>query len=238
MLLLLSMAKRAYGQYCGLARALEFVGERWAMLIIRDLLVGPRRFTDLKNGLPKIPTNILSTRLRELETHGIVRRRVPPRPAVGVLYELTEYGAELEPVMLSLGAWGARSLGDPAAGEIVTSDSLIMALRSTFRAEAARGRRLAVELRCGGHTLHGIVDNGALRTAAGALPGADIVIEAGPELWHLMAGELTPERAVSDGLVRVTGNAKLLDQFVEIFRVDPTQPALPHHAAATATANA
>ncbi len=105
------MAGRAYGQYCGLARAVELVGERWALLIVRDLLVGPKRFTDLRRGLPRIPTNILSARLKELERSGIVQRRVLPRPAAGVVYELTAYGGELEEVVLRLGRWGRNRSG-------------------------------------------------------------------------------------------------------------------------------
>src|ERR671931_2934804 len=95
--------RRAYGQYCGLARAVEVVGERWALLIVRDLLVGPKRFTDLRRGLPRIPTNVLAERLRELEDAGVVRRRVLPRPAGSVVYELTDYGSELEDVVMRLG---------------------------------------------------------------------------------------------------------------------------------------
>src|SRR4051812_12929276 len=111
------MAKRAYGLFCGLSRALELVGERWALLIIRDLLIGPKRFTDLHRGMPKIPTNILSTRLRELEANGIVRRAILPRPSNAIVYELTEYGRELDVVVMGLDKWGARSLGDYQPGD-------------------------------------------------------------------------------------------------------------------------
>src|ERR1700736_888902 len=127
------MRTRAYGQFCGLARALEIVGERWAMLIVRDLLVSPKRFTDLHRGFPRIPTNVLASRLKELETAGVVRRRLLPRPAGSIIYELTEYGAELEDTVVHLGRWGAKSLGDPRCEEIITADSLVMAMRSTFR---------------------------------------------------------------------------------------------------------
>ena len=99
------MSRRAYGQYCGFARALELVGERWALLIVRDLLVGPRRFTDLRHGLPRIPTNVLAERLKELEEAGIVQRRVLPRPQSAVVYELTPYGANLEESVMALGRW-------------------------------------------------------------------------------------------------------------------------------------
>ena len=105
------MAARSYGQYCGVTTAVELVTERWALLIIRDLLVGPRRYTDLKQGLPKIPTNILSARLKELQEGGVIRRI--PLARCGLVYELTEYGRELEPIVLALGRWGFRSMGEP-----------------------------------------------------------------------------------------------------------------------------
>src|SRR4030081_1271121 len=141
------MTTRSYGQLWGFARAVELVGERWALLVVRDLVLGPKRFTDLRRGLPRIPTNILSVRLKELEDSGIVRRRVLPRPASGVVYELTEYGQDLDDIVLRLGLWGARSLGDPRPEEIVTTDSLILALRATFLPEAARELRASYELR-------------------------------------------------------------------------------------------
>src|SRR3954451_22104697 len=102
------MTTKTYGQYCGVARALELVGERWALLIVRDLLVGPKRYTDLRAGLPKIPTNVLATRLKELESAGLVERRVQPRRSGAIVYELTPYGLELDMVVLALGRWGAR----------------------------------------------------------------------------------------------------------------------------------
>src|SRR5215470_12122790 len=112
--------RRDYKQYCGLARALELVGERWALLIIRDLAVHPRRYTDLLDGLPGIPTNVLSTRLKELEQAGVIERRVAPAPQRGILYALTSDGHDLEPAVHALGRWGASHLGDPRPGEPVT----------------------------------------------------------------------------------------------------------------------
>ncbi|HEX2172765.1 MAG TPA: helix-turn-helix domain-containing protein [Dehalococcoidia bacterium] len=215
------MTKRAYGQFCGLARALEVVGERWALLIIRDLLVGPRRFTDLRRGLPRIPTNILSDRLKELEDAGVVRRRALPRPSGSIVYELTPYGEELEDIVLGLGRWGARSLGEPRPEEIVTADSLIMALRTTFDPRAAQGLQVSYELHLGEVVIHARVDDGTLRVAEGPLPGADLVIEAGPALRALMAGEIRPDEAIESGLVRLTGDPDLLTRFVEIFHILP-----------------
>jgi len=108
------MAARDYGQYSGITQALELVGERWAMLIVRDLLVGPRRYGELAAGLPRIPSNILAARLKELQAAGVIRR--VPRSRV-IVYELTPYGHELEPVVLALGAWGFKTMGDPRAGK-------------------------------------------------------------------------------------------------------------------------
>jgi DNA-binding HxlR family transcriptional regulator/putative sterol carrier protein len=213
------VARREYGQFCGLARALELVGERWALLIVRDLLVGARRYSDLRRGLPRIPTNILAQRLKELEASGIVRRRLLPRPDGPVVYELTEHGADLEPAVVQLSRWGARSLGYPRPGEIVTSDSLVMALRTTFRPDGARGLRARFELRLGDIVVHASVGAGRVTAQAGPAVDPDLVIETGPALSDLLAGKLTPAKAVRTGTVRLTGDAKLLDRFVAAFPI-------------------
>ncbi|MGH2586315.1 MAG: winged helix-turn-helix transcriptional regulator [Dehalococcoidia bacterium] len=215
------MTPRTYGQYCGLARALELVGERWTLLIIRDLLVGPKRFTDLRRGLPRIPTNLLSARLKELEQAGIVQRRLLPRPTASIVYELTEYGKALDHVVLELGRWGAQSLGEARPAEIVTVDSLIMALRSTFRPEAARGLRVSYELHLGAIVIHAHIDGGVLVAGEGPLAGPDLVIEAGPAIRALMAGEISPAEAVETGSVRLNGDPGLLARFVEVFQIPP-----------------
>ena len=213
------MSKRAYGQYCGFARALELVGERWALLIVRDLLVGPRRFTDLRRGLPRITTNVLADRLRELEAAGIVQRRALPRPDSSVVYELTDYGADLEEPVMALGRWGARRLGDPRPDEIITSDSITIALRTTFAAERARGVHATYELRLGSVVVHARVADGALVVGAGALPEAQLVIETGPAIRALMAGELTPGAAIDSGQIHLVGDSRLLAQFADLFRI-------------------
>ena len=214
------MKPRAYGQYCGLARAVEIVGERWAVLIIRDLLVGPKRFTDLHRGLPKIPTNVLTARLKELEGAGVVRRRVLPRPAGSVIYEMTEYGKELEDVVIRLGRWGAKMLDDPRPDEIVTADALVMAMRSTFHPEAARRLHAGYELRLGPTVIFARVDDGKLETGAGPLPAPDLIIEAGPGIKDLMSGAIGPTEAIENGSVHLTGNADLLTHFAKIFRIE------------------
>ena len=109
--------KRTYGEGCGIAHALDLVGERWALLVIRELLLGPKRFTDLRAGIPQLSPNVLSERLRELERVGVIARRKLGPPGGARVYELTEWGRELEPAVLALGRWGARSPHFPAGLE-------------------------------------------------------------------------------------------------------------------------
>jgi DNA-binding HxlR family transcriptional regulator/putative sterol carrier protein len=218
------MSTRTYGSYCGIARALELVGERWALLVIRDLILGPKRFTALRRGLPRIPTNVLSARLKELERAGIVCRRLLPLPLTGVVYELTDYGRELEDIVLRLGLWGAQSLGEPRPDDILTVDSVVLALRATFQPEAARGLRASYELRLGEIVVHARVDKGAVEVAEGPLPGADLVLETDLTIRQLMSGELSPAEAVRSGRVRLSGKRKLLERFVEIFHIPHAEP--------------
>ncbi|MBW8761505.1 MAG: helix-turn-helix transcriptional regulator [Microbacterium sp.] len=223
------MAARSYGQYCGVTTAVELVGERWAMLIVRDLLVGPRRYTDLKLGLPRIPTNILSTRLKELQEGGVVRR--VPLHNCGLVYELTDYGRALEPIILALGRWGFQTMGDPDEGDVVTPDSLTMALRTAFQADAAADAEY--ELHVEDVALRASVRAGSLSVAqlapsappvGGRLPEgeADVVIVAGPGIRRLIAGELTPAEAVEqDVLAVVRGDVSWLDSFARSFHIAP-----------------
>ncbi len=215
----MAIVKRTYGQYCGFARALELVGERWALLIVRDLLIGPKRFGEIQRGLPGIPTNILTARLNELEDSGLVRRTVLARPAKGVAYELTEAGIALEDTVLALGRWGAVRLGDQRPDETVTEDSIAMALRTTFRPEAAGKAKLTYLLRVGDIEVHARIRDGAIAVGRGPVEKPDLVIEAGPELRLLLAREISPADAISKGLVRVSGDLKLLDRFVRMFRI-------------------
>ena len=221
------MTSRSYGQFCGFARALELVGERWALLVVRDLVLGPKRFTDLRRGLPRIPTNILSARLKELEDAAVLHRRVLPRPATGVVYELTGYGQELEDIVLRLGLWGARSLGEPRPDDIVTTDSLILALRATFLPEAVGELRAGYQLNLGDVVVHARIDQGSLEVGEGPLAGADLVIETGPAIRALLSGEVSPGEAVQTGSVRLTGDPDLLTRFVEAFHIPPAPVALP-----------
>jgi len=220
-------AARGYGQYSGVARALERVGERWALLIVRDLLVGPRRYTDLKQGLPRIPTNILSTRLKELQEGGVVRR--VPLLNCGLVYELTPYGRSFEPIMLALGRWGFQAMGDPEEGDVVTADSLTMALRSAFQSDGSRDAEY--ELHVGDVALRASVRDGELRVAqlappappvGGSLPEGDpdAVIVAGPGIRRLIGGEITPAEALAEDVVAVVrGEESWLESFAATFHI-------------------
>ncbi|HEY3829075.1 MAG TPA: helix-turn-helix domain-containing protein [Solirubrobacteraceae bacterium] len=223
------MAARSYGQYCGVTTAAELLTERWALLIIRDLLVGPRRYTDLKHGLPKIPTNILSARLKELQEGGVIRR--VPLAHCGLVYELTEYGRELEPIVLAFGRWGFRSMGEPKDDDIVTADSLTMALRTAFRPELA-SVSLDFQIQVGAVELRAQVSDGELKVVqlappappvGGSLPSSEpeLRFATGPGIRHLIAGTLTPVQALEQDVVTILkGNLKLLARFTELFRID------------------
>jgi DNA-binding HxlR family transcriptional regulator len=207
------MATRTYAQYCGLAHALELVGERWALLVVRDLLAGPKRFTDLRRGLPRIPTNVLSARLKQLEQDGIVQRRVLPRPASGVAYELTEYGQELREPLVCLLMWGMKTLGDPRPEDTISGASMIMGLREFFfRPESTRGLRATFEVRFRDVVVHARIDDGDLEMAEGPAAEPDVTIET-DALPALLAGRVGAEA------VRLSGDADLLDRFVAAFRL-------------------
>ena len=210
------MAARDYGQYSGITQALELIGERWALLIVRDLLVGPRRYGELAAGLPRIPTNILAARLKELQAAGVLRRA--PRSRV-IVYELTPYGRELEPVVLALGAWGFKAMGDHREEQVVTPDSLTMDLRTAFRpAVASLLPATAYAARLGPAELLIRVNGASLDVARGDGP-VDLEFTAGPDFHRLLSGRLDPGRAIVSGVVEVLrGPESLLGRFADTFR--------------------
>jgi DNA-binding HxlR family transcriptional regulator len=226
------MTNQAYGQYCGLARALEVVGEPWAMLVVRDLMVAPKTPDELLEGLPKMSGDALSARLEELEHAGVIRRRAAFEPRATARYELTEYGSELEDIVLQLARWGARTMGGPRRDEIVTAESMVMALRTVFRPEAARRLRASYVIEAGDISIYARVDHGTVEVGQGSLPDPDLIIEAGPALRSLLSGEMSPREAMeSDGVRLRAGDAGLaadpglLAWFVEAFRIPPAPPA-------------
>lgn len=213
------MKRRDFGQYCGLARALELVGERWALLIVRNLIVRPRRYTELQTGLAGIPTNVLATRLKELEQAGIVERQVAPAPARGVVYALTAVGRSLEPALLSLARWGATQLGEPQKGDVVTPEGMVLNLRAVFQSAEAAGMTASWEIHVRDVVVYAVVTDGALLTGLGPAPvGPDLSITV-----ELDDDELASYRAIvssmRDGTVELAGDRKLLGTFLRVFTV-------------------
>jgi DNA-binding HxlR family transcriptional regulator len=210
--------KRSYGEACRFAYALDVVGERWALLVVRELLLGPKRFTDLRTGLPHASSNILSERLRDLEHGGVIQRRKLPPPAASSVYELTEWGRELEPVVTKLGAWGARSPIPPDSQEI-GPDSIVLALRSLFDPEAAGEIDATYELRIGEEGFHVKVRGGELELGRGAAdePVAAIAVADAPTLGALLAGQLPLDEALASGAVQLNGSKQAAKRFLRLF---------------------
>ena len=204
--------RRTYGDRCGVARALDIVGERWALLVVRELLLGPKRFTDLRAGLPHVSADVLAQRLRELEEGGVLRRGTLPPPAGSRIYELTDRGRALEPVVLALGRWGSEEPvppGEPGMSE----DALVIALKTMFDPAAADGLDQRYELRLNAHRFRLDVAGGRLEAARGPNERADATIESdvgtlATVLWH----------GGAPGDLEITGDAQAVERFLRLFR--------------------
>jgi DNA-binding HxlR family transcriptional regulator len=208
-----SVTSRSYEQFCGVARALDLVGERWALLIVRELILGPKRFTDLRRGLPGIGTNILAARLKELERGGVVARRTLPPPAASTVYELTEHGRALEAPLLALGRWGALSIGRRRPGQTLRSEWLAVALKAFFRPDASADVRATIELRFDDGTFLARIDAGSLLVLPTERNGADLVLTTDVEtLIGFLAGEDVPPAALSP-----EGDEALLERLPQVF---------------------
>ena len=175
---------RSYGDRCGIARALDVVGERWALLVVRELLLGPKRFTDLRAGLPNVGPDVLAQRLRELEAAGILRRATLPPPAASKVYELTPRGAALEPVVLALGRWG--SLAPVPEDAEIGPDAFVIALKTLYSPDGGGGR---FELRLGDQRFTLEPDGAALRVRRAEASEPDVALAGEPGtlagwLWH------------------------------------------------------
>jgi DNA-binding HxlR family transcriptional regulator len=210
--------KRSYGEACRFAHALDLVGERWALLVVRELLLGPKRFTDLRAGLPHASSNILSERLRDLEQGGVIQRRKLPPPAASWVYELTEWGRELEPIVTKLGAWGARSPFPPDSEEI-GPDSIVLALRSLFDAEAAGDLNAAYELRIGDGRFRVKIANGELDLSRGSVPdpAASIAVLDAPTLAAVLTDQLPLDEALASGAFQIEGSKQAAKRFLRLF---------------------
>ena len=202
---------RSYGQYCSVAKALDVIGDRWSLLIIRELLLqGPCRYTDLRNGLPGIATNLLSDRLRELEAAGLVRREEAAPPVATTLFRLTEAGVQLEPALDALGAWGIRYMAQPIDGDEFRSHWFAFPVAVFLHDSDPDGPPLSIELRLGGRPAVVEVSGGQVTTRLGDVPSPDLVLDGPPRLiLGLLAAGLTPAEAREAGLT-ITGDVAVL----------------------------
>jgi DNA-binding HxlR family transcriptional regulator len=209
--------KRTYGDGCAIAHGLDLVGERWALLVIRELLLGPKRFTDLKRGLPNASPNVISERLRELEQAGVVRRGKLPPPAASRVYELTEWGRDLEDIVVSLGRWATRSPSLPTDAPM-SADSVVLALRSRFDRDAAEGLTATYELRLGEDRFSVEVSDGAIQAARGGAiqPDATIETDTGTLFAVLWNGRRLAD-AQRAGDLRVEGDQTAVERLVALF---------------------
>jgi DNA-binding HxlR family transcriptional regulator/putative sterol carrier protein len=201
--------KRTYGDRCGIAHALDLVGERWALLIVRDLLLGPKRFTDLQTGLAGAGPNVLAQRLRELEAIGVLGRRTLPPPSGARVYELTEWGAQLGSVLTMLGRWGARAPVPPAPGSVISADSAMVKLCDGFQADEDRPWTAAYEIRLGHDSFALHVEDGRLAQAFRGQPRErpDAVIEASAAaLDAILGGRQSAEDAQAEGELSLAGD--------------------------------
>jgi DNA-binding HxlR family transcriptional regulator len=215
---------RRYRDACGAAQGLDIVGERWTLLVVRELLLGPKRFTDLRAGLPGISTNILSDRLETLEMSGVARRRTLPPPAGSRVYELTGWGEELGPVVEAIGRWGVRSPWRDEGDEIGVN-GLMVSFRTMFDPEAAGGLEARYEVVLNGQGFGLEVENGGIRVYRGAPAATDARIETDVETLGALVyegGDL--DEALRTGDVEIGGDRSAVDRLLGLFPLPQPAP--------------
>jgi DNA-binding HxlR family transcriptional regulator len=235
-------ARRTYGQHCAIARALDVVGERWTLLVLRELLLGPLRYTDLLEGLPGIGTNLLARRLRDLEEAGIVERQVLPRPASSTVYALTRQGETLEPAIVALGRFGGRFLPDRPGSEEFRPRWAVIGIKHTFRPENAPDEPRTYQLELDGERFHVRVEGGRLMTRQGPANDPDLTVcTSARELLEILGGHHPIREAVGSAVqVFLPGDrrgarrsrameVKALAEFVAMFGWGAIRHARPAH---------
>jgi len=216
--------KRSYGDACGIARALDVVGERWALLVVRELLLGPQRFSDLRRALPKAASNVIADRLRELEGRGVVSRRTLPPPAASSVYELTALGRDLEPIVLALGNWGIR-VPLPPNPTTLSATSVLLFLRTSARVDP-RAAPMVCRLELDDRVFGVGIEDGRLQVQAGEPTMSDVSPRTDP--WTLNALLQDPSKldpAVSEGSAAVTGDWSALRRLLDV--AIPPAPTTP-----------
>ncbi len=216
------MAIKTYDQYCGVARALDVVGERWTLLVVRELYGGPKRYTDLLSGIPGVSTDMLAARLKTLEEHDLVVRRTLPPPAASTVYELTDLGRRLEPVLQELGKFGMELLGK-RKGEAFRIHWLELPVRMMFRPERAAGPPMIIQFESAGEAFHARVENGTLQTVIGHHESPDVVFAGDVEtLTRASKDRRIAEEAVEKGKLKMRGEKKDIVRVLEILGIKKT----------------
>ncbi len=212
------MKNRSYSQYCGLAYALDIVGERWTLLIVRELIPGPRRFKDLVDGLPGISTNLLSERLKRLGQQGLLNHHTLPPPAGSTVYELTPLGQALEKTLLELGKWGSQFVPPSAEDATVLHvGSYALTLKTFFRPEQAQGVNETYELRIDNEVLQVQIKEGEIQVQQGEALEADMILHADmPTYLGLLQRQIQPDEAISGRLIRIEGDPAALSRFLDL----------------------
>ncbi len=209
---------KVFNDPCGTARALDVIGDRWALLIVRELLFGPKRFVDLARGLAPISQNVLSQRLSKLSEAGVLERRTFGPPTSGQAYALTAMGHELHPVMIALGRWGSRIPIDPAVDADLTTDALILALETTFDPTIAGALTITVQLRLDHDSFLATVADGEFSVRRSEPDQAELSIETTPAtLRRLAFARASLGQALSNGEVMITGDRRKAQRFLRCF---------------------
>jgi DNA-binding HxlR family transcriptional regulator/putative sterol carrier protein len=218
-------ARRSYGDACGIARALDLVGERWALMVVRELLLGPKRFTDLRTGLPHVSPDVLAQRLRDLEQADVVHRRRLPPPFSSQVYELTDGGRALEPALIALGRWGGAYAPPPEDGMCMSLDAYILSLRTVFDPERAGDFAARVELRLGDERVRVVIADGEVEADRGELLDADAVIETDPTtLIEVLHGHRPLAEALAAETMRFSGDKRKARRFTDLFPLPTAVP--------------
>ena len=220
---------RTYGDGCAIALGLDLIGNRWALLVVRELLLGPKRYGDLERGLPGASPNVLSDRLRELEHAGVVRRRKLPPPAGARVYELTDWGRGLEETVISLGRWAALSPTPPHPMPVRSADSVVLALRARFDPRAAHGRRAGYALRLGEDHFRIEVADDELEVARGDADRPDATIATDTDtIAAVLWGGRSLAAALRSGTMTIEGDKSAVERFVQFFpKLEPAAAAGP-----------
>jgi len=215
---------RSYRDACGTAHGLDLIGERWALLVMRELMLGPKRFSDLKADLPGISANVLTQRLEGLEETGLVRRRRLPPPAAAQVYELTDWGYEAEPIIQELGRWATRSPGhDPSLP--LSATSLMLSFRTMQSPERVGGLTATVGFRIGDQEFVARIGGGRVQTERGEAAGADVLFSGAPEaIAAAVYGGVPFDALAAAGALKIEGDEALARRFATLFPLPDQAP--------------